>query len=483
VSKNRINKQPGARVPGCFLNKIIALSLLTYCFLYLHNYFTIHESFIITSRQRFQLNKKGRKKMKPTNFRWTVIALLFFATTINYLDRTNLSVALPIISKNFHWGPAQMGEISSAFLLSYMLLQLPVGVIIDKIGTRLTYVWSVIIWSLASMATAIANGFGILYLFRLILGVGEAPAFPAATKTAAEWIPRKQRGIATGFFTAGVNVGSAVALPLVSWLVVVAGWKTSFVVTGLLGFVWLAFWLVLYRDRHHSRFVNEAENALIDAGTDNKKIEEQKVPYSQLFKRKSTWGLMLGYFCQIYIMYVFITWLPSYLVTARHMALLKTGIYGAIPFIFGALFAFLGGVVSDAWVKKNSRGRKFAMSLGLVFGIAVIPAVFVASWQSALVYLTIAECGIMFSNGAAWGACSEIAPKGQTASVASMQNFGGNIGSFLAPMVTGWLIAGTGGSFASALILAGVLSVIGAIFYLVLLPESKTTEMADEKIA
>src|SRR5579875_1140590 len=154
--------------------------------------------------------------MKPSNVRWGVITLLFFATTINYLDRTNLSVALPKIAANLHWGPAAMGAISSAFLLSYGLLQLPVGALIDKLGTRLTYIWSIILWSLASMATSIANSFGILYLFRLILGVGEAPAFPAATKTAADWIPRQQRGIATGFFTAGVNVGSAVALPLVA---------------------------------------------------------------------------------------------------------------------------------------------------------------------------------------------------------------------------------------------------------------------------
>lgn len=413
--------------------------------------------------------------MKPTNFRWGVITLLFFATTINYLDRTNLSVALPKIAKTFHWGPAAVGAISSAFLLSYMLMQLPVGALIDKLGTKMTYVFSVIIWSLASMGTAVANSFGVLYLFRLILGVGEAPAFPAATKTAADWIPRKQRGIATGFFTAGVNIGSAVALPLVAWIVTAFGWKMSFIVTGLLGFVWLIFWSVLYKDRRVNRRVNQAENDLIDAGAENAAVEEKKVPYRQLFARKSTWGLMLGYFCQLYIMYVFITWLPSYLVTARHMSLLKTGVYGMLPFLFGAVFAFLGGVVSDRWVRVNKNGRKFAMVIGLLFGAAVIPAVFVSAWTWALVFLTIAESGVMFSNGAAWGACSEIAPRDQTASVASMQNFGGNVGGYLAPLLTGILVQASG-SFVSALVLAGVLAVVGAIFYLVLLPASKTTD-------
>lgn len=414
--------------------------------------------------------------MKPSNVRWGVITLLFFATTINYLDRTNLSVALPKIAANLHWGPAAMGAISSAFLLSYGLLQLPVGALIDKLGTRLTYIWSIILWSLASMATSIANSFGILYLFRLILGVGEAPAFPAATKTAADWIPRKQRGIATGFFTAGVNVGSAVALPLVAWIVTAFGWRTSFIVTGLLGFVWLIFWLIFYKDRHQNPRVNAAEQALIDAGTENELIEEQKVPYAKLFGRKSTWGLMLGYFCQVYIMYVFITWLPSYLVTARHMSLLKTGIYGMLPFIFGAVFAFLGGVLSDQWVKVNRNGRKYAMVIGLICGVAVIPAVFVSAWQWALVFLTIAESGIMFSNGAAWGACSEIAPRGQAGSVASMQNFGGNVGGYFAPLLTGILVQNSG-NFVSALVLSGALAVVGALCYFILLPSSKTTDV------
>lgn len=418
--------------------------------------------------------------MKPTNVRWGVITLLFFATTINYLDRTNLSVALPKIAQNFHWGPAAVGAISSAFLLSYALLQVPVGALIDRLGTKVTYIWSVIIWSLASMATAIANSFGMLYVFRLILGVGEAPAFPAATKTAADWIPRKQRGIATGFFTAGVNMGSAVALPLVAWIVTDFGWKTSFVVTGLIGFVWLIFWLVFYKDRNVNPRVNEAERALIEAGTENAAVEEQKVPFGQLLARKSTWGLVLGYFCQIYIMYVFITWLPSYLVSARHMSLLKTGIYGMLPFMFGAVFAFLGGVVSDKWVRANRNGRKYAMVIGLLFGAAVIPAVFVSAWAWALVFLTIAESGIMFSNGAAWGACSEIAPRGQTASVASMQNFGGNVGGYLAPLITGILVQASG-NFVFALVLSGVIAVLGAIFYFTLLPASKTTEVYGDR--
>ncbi|QSO47240.1 MFS transporter [Alicyclobacillus mengziensis] len=414
--------------------------------------------------------------MKPTNFRWAVITMLFFATTINYLDRTNLSVALPKMAHQFHWGPAAMGAISSAFLLSYGLLQIPVGALIDKLGTRVTYIWSIIVWSLASMATAIANSFGMLYLFRLILGVGEAPAFPAATKTAADWIPRKQRGIATGFFTAGVNMGSAIALPLVAWLVTAFGWKSSFVVTGLLGLVWLIFWLVFYRDRHNNPRVNAEENALIDAGAENTAIEEKKVPYGQLFGRKSTWGLMLGYFCQVYIMYVFITWLPSYLVTARHMSLLKTGMYGMLPFIFGAIFAFVGGVLSDKWVQVNRNGRKYSMVIGLLFGVAVIPAVYASAWQWALVLLTIAESGVMFSNGAAWGACSEIAPRGQAGSVASMQNFGGNVGGYLAPLITGILVQASG-NFVSALVLSGILAVLGAILYFSLLPASKTTAM------
>ncbi|AFM42089.1 sugar phosphate permease [Desulfosporosinus acidiphilus SJ4] len=412
--------------------------------------------------------------MKPTKVRWEVITLLFFATTINYLDRTNLSVALPVIAKQLNWTPAAMGAISSAFLLTYALLQMPIGVFIDKIGTRMTYIWSVIIWSLASMATALGTSFGSIYFFRLILGVGEAPAFPAATKTAADWIPRRQRGIATGFFTAGVNMGSAIALPLVAWIVSSFGWQMSFIITGSLGFIWLLFWLVLYRDRKDNKRVNAAENALIDA--DITTLQEQpRVPWIQLFKKMSTWGLMLGYSCQLYIMFVFVTWLPTYLVQARHMTLLHSGIYGMMPFIAGTISAFLGGRTSDLWVRKTPNGRKIAMSLGLILAMTIIPAVYANSAFTALILLTISEFGVMFSNGAAWAAASEIAPAGQAASVASIQNFGGNVGGFLAPTITGILVQATH-SFNSALILAGILAFVGAIIYYTMLPGSKVQE-------
>lgn len=409
--------------------------------------------------------------MKPTKVRWEVITLLFFATTINYLDRTNLSVALPVMAKQFSWTATDMGAISSAFMLTYALLQMPIGVFIDKIGTRMTYIWSVIIWSLASMATALGNSFGAIYIFRLLLGIGEAPAFPAATKTAADWIPRQQRGLATGFFTAGVNMGSAIALPLVAWIVTVFGWQMSFIITGLMGFVWLTFWVVLYRDRKDNKKVNAAENALIDAGI-TKVGEQPRVPWTQLFKQVSTWGLTLGYFCQVYVMFVFVTWLPTYLIQARHMTLLHSGIYGMIPFIAGTISAFLGGRASDIWVRKTPNGRKFVMSLGLIIAMAIIPAAFVSSSGMALTLLTVSEFGVMFSNGAAWAVTSEIAPVGQAASVASIQNFGGNVGGFLAPLVTG-VIVQISHSFNSALVLAGVLALIGAISYYTLLPGSR----------
>lgn len=419
--------------------------------------------------------------MKPTNVRWGVITLLFFATTINYLDRVNLSVAMPLIAKEFHLDPLTIGSLLSAFLLSYAIMQLPVGVIIDKIGTRLTYIYSVTIWGLATILTAFANSYGIMYLLRLILGIGESPAFPAATKTAADWVPRKTRGVATGFFTAGVNLGSAVTLPLVALIVTKWGWRANFIITGLIAFIWLAFWLIYYRDLDKNMRVNEAERTLIKEGTDNVAANYKKVPYTQLLKQKYAIGLFLGYFCQVYAMFVFLTWLPTYLVNARYMTMMKMGIYGMLPFLFGAIFAFLGGIFSDWWVKITPNGRKYTMSLGLLIGMAVIFAAYAKTWQLAILFFTISECGIMLSNGAAWGACSEIAPTGQVGSVASMQNFGGNIGAFLAPIITGALVQ-VSGSFISALVLTGILTLLGAVFYLFLLPPSKTTALLKAKI-
>jgi ACS family glucarate transporter-like MFS transporter len=419
--------------------------------------------------------------MKATNVRWKVITLLFLATTINYIERVNISVAMPQIAKEFHFSPIVVGNLFSAFFLSYALLQLPIGVIIDKISTKLIYIYSVVIWGLCTLLMALANSFGFIYLLRFLLGVGEAPAFPAATKAAAKWIPRSSRGIATGLFTAGVNLGSAITLPLAAFIVAKWGWRMCFLITGLFAFIWLIVWLIYYRELDENPRVNDAERALIKEGTENIINQQQKIPYLQLLKQKYAIGLFLGYFCQIYAMFIALTWLPTYLVDVRHMTIVKTGLYGVLPFIFGTIFAFIGGAFSDWWVKKTPNGRKYTMALGLLIGMVVIFAGYAKSWQFAILFFTISHSGIMFSNGAAWGACSEMAPSEQVGSLASIQNFGGNIGAFLSPIITGTLVQLTG-NFISALVVTGFITIIGAIFYIMLLPPSKTTAILNREI-
>jgi len=436
----------------------------------------IYDHAVLISIEHYEYEKEI-VNMKPTNYRWFIAILLTIVCAINYMDRSVLSVALPVLSKEFHMTPVQMGVLSSAFLLSYAILQLPVGAIIDKVGERRIFIWAVAFWSFATLITIFCISFNQIYFCRLLLGIGEAPLLAAGVKTIAEWFPRKERGKANGLFSSGVNVGALIALPFVAWLITRYNWRVAFFIVGSLGFIWLIAWVPFYTVRSKSTRANAAEIALIENDLENAE-EQPKIPWLHILKRKSTIGLLGGYFCQVWILFVFQTWLPTYLVQARNMTLMKAGIFGMLPFLAGAIGSFVGGAVSDHWVRRNPRGRKYCMALGLFMGTSVIAAAYVPSTAAAVALIALSSFGIMFSNGAMMAAMSEIAPVGQVASLTSLVNFGGFTGGFIAPMVTGYIVQTTH-SFVLALVLTGALGIVGAIIYLSLVPTSRASRIAE----
>lgn len=409
--------------------------------------------------------------MKPTNYRWFVAILLCFVSVVNYMDRSVLAVALPVLGVEFHFTAGQLGLLSSAFLLTYAVMQIPMGAILDRIGERRMYITAVGAWSAITALTAVASTFGQFYVFRLLLGVFEAPVFPTGVKTVSEWFPRRERGKAMGIFGAGINLGALIALPLVAWLITIYGWKIAFIVVGSLGFLWLVFWIPAYHSRKTNKFANAAEIELIEGDLESSE-DQPKMPWGQLLKRRSTLGILGGFFCQTYVLFVFQTWLPAYLVQGRGMTLMKAGILGVLPFMAGALGSLAGGATSDYLMKYTPMGRKYCMSFGLILGMAVIPAAFVATHLAAVLCISLSAFGIMFSNGAMMAALSEIAPVGQVGSLTSLVNTGGFVGGFLAPTITGYIVQATS-SFVTALVFTGTLAFIGALIYFVFVPATR----------
>src|SRR4051812_49022929 len=247
-----------------------------------------------------------------SRMRWGIVLMAFLGTAINYVDRANLGVALPFVQKELGLDAAAMGAILGAFFWTYATFQLPSGWLVDRVGPRVAYAGAVVWWSLFTAAGAAARGFASLFTVRLLLGAGEAPAYPCNAKVVSEWFPKRERAFATSIFDSGARVGTALSLPIVTTLVATVGWRASFVVTGLLGIVWSVAWLRLYRGpREHGR-VSAAELAYIEsdraATPADSDADGKDLRWRDLFRYRTVWGMMLGFFCLSFVIYFFITW-------------------------------------------------------------------------------------------------------------------------------------------------------------------------------
>src|SRR3954453_19146087 len=257
-----------------------------------------------------------------TKVRWIIVGLCFAGLTINYVDRANLSVALPSMSKELGFGPEVEGLVLGAFFGSYALLQLPVGHLVDRLGARIMFAVSGLWWSLFTAATALAGSVATLLGFRLALGAGEAGGYPSSAKAVSEWFPVRERAFATSIYDSGARAGTALALPVVTALIAWLGWRASFAITGVLGLVWVVVWWLFYRSPRDHSLANEAEVAYIEQGGSRAVAdtppEAEGLRWRDLFRYRTVLGMMLGFFCLNYVIYFFITWFPSYLVDARN---------------------------------------------------------------------------------------------------------------------------------------------------------------------
>jgi ACS family D-galactonate transporter-like MFS transporter len=414
----------------------------------------------------------GKKRMKAQ--RWLVVLMCFLALAINYIDRANLGVAVPMIEKEYGIDPAVMGLILSGFFWTYALMQLPGGWLIDRFGARSTYAVATLIMSVATIATGFAGGVASLVACRLMLGVGEAFSYPVNAKVTALWFRRSERGLATGLWASGARVGSALALPLVAFVTLHFGWRASFAVTGSIGLVWMAAWWGFYRDPAQHRAVSAADLATLQSDYATAPRGEP-IRWKDLFRHRTVWGMMIGFFCLNFVIYFFTTWFPAYLTESRGFSLTKLGTIGLLPGMIAIPAGWLGGFLSDYLYRRGwslTAARKICLVGGLLTSSVVALAAIVPGDTAALGLLALSYAGLAFAGANIWALPGDVAPTpAHVASIGGIQNFASNIAGIVLTTFTGVMVSVTKGSFVIPLVTAGAISIVGACAYLFIVGE------------
>ncbi|RZF27117.1 MFS transporter [Paraburkholderia sp. UYCP14C] len=400
--------------------------------------------------------------------RWVVIFLCFLAIAVNYIDRANLAVAAPQIEKALGIGPAEMGFILSGFFWTYALMQMPFGWFVDRVGARIALPLAVGWWSVFTAATAVTSSVAGMFGCRLLLGVGEAGAYPSCTKLVSQWFEPKERAIATSIFDSGSRVGSALSIPVVALIIGTLGWKAAFVLTGLLGAVWIVGWFVIYRNPVQDA-METAHNAV---QATQARGEQDKVTWASLFRHRTLWGMMLGFFCLNFVIYFFITWFPSYLVQTRGFSLKSLGTLGMIPALIAIPGGWLGGYVSDALFRRGwslTAARKTCMVGGMLLSSVITLSAFTENTYLMLAFFGIAYGSLAFAAASIWSLPCDVAPTPRhVASIGGIQNFASNLAGIVITTFTGVMVAMTKGSFTIPLVVAGGFCFLGAFSYLVI---------------
>ncbi|WP_394652267.1 MFS transporter [uncultured Sphingomonas sp.] len=413
----------------------------------------------------------------PTRQRYVMLSLIATGTLINYLDRTILGVAAPALTKELGINAALMGVIFSAFSWSYAASQVPGGAFLDRFGTRLTYCLSVAFWSFFTLLQAFVHGVGALIGLRLALGVAESPCFPANSRVVATWFPRDERAFATGVYTVGEYIGLAFLSPLLFAALATFGWRSLFVGAGVIGLLFAIVWWRGYREPRQSR-ANQAElDEIVAGGALLDQPPVQRFDWSaagKLLKTRQMWGICLGQFAGNSTLVFFLTWFPTYLATERHMDWLKIGFFAIAPFIAASVGVLFGGWWSDRMLRQGKSpnvARKLPIILGLLLASTIIAANFVESNAAVIAILSLA----FFAQGMAalgWTLVSDIAPEGMLGVTGGIFNLAANLAGIVTPLVVGGIVAATG-SFFYALAFIGIVALLGALAYIVVLGDVK----------
>ncbi len=411
--------------------------------------------------------------MKRTRARFGILALITLATMLNYVDRSVMGVAKPSLVEELSISPAMMGVIFSAFSWTYAVAQIPGGMLLDKLGARLTYALSLGLWSLSTLVHGLMTGVMGLFGARLALGLAEAPCFPANSNILATWFPQQERARANGVYSVGQYVGLGFMIPLLTWIVVEHGWRALFFVFGTVGIVYAVIWFWLYREPGESK-ANQAELDYIEAGgglnTGVTKVAFSWSAVGKLLSRRQILGASIGQFCGNSTLVFFLTWFPSYLAEERGMDWLKSGFAASLPYIAASIGVLAGGAISDGLIRRTGSatlGRKLPVVTGLLLTSTMVAANYVESNTAVIAIMSVAFFGQGMVN-LGWTLIADVAPKSMLGLTGGVFNFCTNLAGIITPLVIGFVLGATG-SFYGALAYIGALGLIGAAAYIFIL--------------
>jgi len=406
---------------------------------------------------------------KLRRMQWVAVGMCTFAIALNYIDRSTLAIGNLSIREEFGITAAGIGALQSAWSLAFAFSQIPVGLIVDRIGSRRLLGWALVLWSVAQAAGGLFTGYMSFLMSRVFLGVFESPAFPASVRTVANFFHPKDRGRPTGLYTIGGDIGRLVGTPLLTALLIAFGWRTMFVAMGVAGLLGAVAWFALYRDPDMAK-LQGADREYLAANKVGERSPVTVASWRRLFGYRSMWGMILGAFCSGYAIWMYGTWLPGYLEMQHHVSIAKTGLLAMIPLGCSIVGSLVGGYVTDRLAHGGMglvASRKLPAGAGYVASAAFCAAAASSTELApALTFISASMFFLAFAQSGKWTLITAIAPQSYSASVASIQNFGSYIGGTASPLITGLVVDETG-SFALALWIGAGVMVAGAALYTV----------------
>ena len=423
---------------------------------------------------------------RPSQRRWRIAWLLALGVLVNYFDRVNLSVSHAALYTTFGISNIAFGYLSGAYNWTYAVCQLPIGVLLDRFGIRRTGRISTFVWSIASFAAAVTPNLGGFFAARFLLGVGEAPTFPANAKAIGHWFPPKERGFATAIFDAAAKFASAIGVPLLGIILLKVGWRWSFAATGFISFAYFVLFWRVYRDPEDDEKLTDAERRHIAEHVEpNPPQTIQPTPASlgYLIRQRKVLGLAIGFGSYNYVFYLLLTWLPSYLSSALHIDLLHSFLYTGVPWLFATVMDLVGGGLADFLIHRGwdaSRVRTAIIVGGTAFGLGILGAANAHTATRALIWISISIGGLSAAAPVGWSIPSIIAPRGSVGTVGGIMNFSNQISGIAAPIITGYVVAATQ-SYAWAFGISAMYLLVGIASYIFLL--GKIEPVPQEQVA
>ena len=405
---------------------------------------------------------------------------------VNYFDRVNLSVSYAALQTSFGISAITFGYLSGAYNWTYALCQLPMGVVLDRFGVRRVGRASTLVWSVASFAAAAASSVAWLFGARFLLGVGEAPTFPASAKAIGHWFPANERGFGTAMFDSCAKLASGIGVPLIGFVLLRVGWRWSFALTGVISLLYFFLFSGVYRDPAHDPKLSDAEWTHIQQDIElegRRQPEPAAASLGYLLRQRKVLGMALGFGAYNYVFYMLLTWLPTYLSMALHVDLRHSFLYTGVPWLCATVAGLSTGGLVDALIRRGwdaSRVRQAALVCGMAFGLGILGAAHAHTATRALVWISISISGLSAASPIGWSVPSLIAPRGSVGTVGGIVNFSNQLSGIAAPIITGYVVAATH-EYVWAFAISAVYLVIGICGYIFML--GRIERIAPEPVA